>query len=97
MPRKDNNDTPGNDMAATGKEGGNRKRLVDHVEVICEAILGSGTITIGQLDKLVPGETLVLDSSPADPAEIRVNGKVIARGEVVTVDDRFAIRLTEIG
>ena len=30
-------------------------------------------------------------------ADIRVNGKVIARGEVVTVDNRFAIRITEIG
>lgn len=90
MPSKDKNDMPEAD-------DGNRKQLVDHVEVICEAILGSGSITIGELGKLTPGETLVLDSSPADPAEIRVNGKIIARGEVVTVDDRFAIRLTEIG
>ncbi len=83
--------------AQNGGEAGARKRLVDHVEVVCEAVLGSGSMTIGQLDKLTPGETLVLDSSPADPAEIRVNGKVIARGEVVTIDDRFAIRVTEIG
>ncbi|WP_332819465.1 FliM/FliN family flagellar motor C-terminal domain-containing protein [Sphingopyxis sp.] len=97
MPRKDNSETSDTGILADGGENGDRKRLIDHVEVICEAILGSGTITIGQLDRLVPGEMLMLDSSPADPAEIRVNGKVIARGEVVTVDDRFAIRLTEIG
>lgn len=74
-----------------------RANLIDHVEVVCEAVLGRGTITIGELDGLAAGGTLTLDTSPADLAEIRVNGKVIARGEVVTVDDRFAVRLTEIG
>lgn len=74
-----------------------RARLVDHVEVVCEAVLGRGAITIGGLDRLAPGETLALDASPADLAEIQVNGKVVARGEIVTVDDRFAIRITEIG
>lgn len=92
MSKKDNSE-----IGAPADTDTDRKRLVDHVEVVCEAILGSGSITIGQLDRLSPGETLVLDSSPADPAELRVNGKVIARGEVVTVDDRFAIRLTEVG
>jgi flagellar motor switch protein FliN len=74
-----------------------RTRLIDHVEVTCEALLGRGTMTIGALDRLAPGETLKLDTSPADPAEVRVNGKLIARGEIVTVDGCFAIRLTEIG
>lgn len=97
MPKKDTSDATGDEADGTAVAGDARKRLVDHVEVVCEAILGSGRITIGALDRLAPGETLVLDTSPADPAEIRVNGKVIARGEVVTIDDRFAIRLTEIG
>lgn len=74
-----------------------RARLVDHVELACEAVLGHGTITIGNLDRLEPGEVVTLDASPADLAELRVNGKVVARGEVVTLDDRFAIRITEIG
>ena len=74
-----------------------RGRLIDHVEVVCEAILGRGAITIGELDRLAPGETLTLDASPADPAEIHVNGKLVARGEIVTVDGRFAVRITEIG
>lgn len=71
--------------------------LVDHVQVDCEALLGSGQMTIGQLSKLAKGDVVTLDRSPADPVDIRVNGKTIARGEIVTVDDRFAIRLTEIG
>lgn len=95
MARKDgSNET---DAVGEGKEAAARRGLVGHVEVVCEALIGSGRLTIGALDALGPGETLLLDSSPADPAEIRVNGKTIARGEVVTIDDRFAIRITEVG
>lgn len=93
MSRKENV----NMSAGAVDTGEGRKRLIEHVEVECEAILGRGSITIGQLDRLTPGEALILDSSPADPAEIRVNGKVIARGEIVTIDERFAIRVTEVG
>ncbi|MEM1052713.1 MAG: FliM/FliN family flagellar motor switch protein [Pseudomonadota bacterium] len=71
--------------------------LLDHVEVECEALLGSGQLTIGRLGKLTKGDIITLDKSPADPVDIRVNGKVIARGEIVTVEDRFAIRLSQIG
>lgn len=74
-----------------------RKRLIEHVEVTCEAFLGSGTITVGQLDALASGDVVVLESSPADPAEIRINGQAVARGEIITIDDRFAIRITEVG
>ena len=74
-----------------------RANLVDHVEVTCEAVLGGGSITIGKLNALTKGDTIALDRTPADPVDIRVNGKTIARGEIVTVDDNFAIRLTEIG
>jgi flagellar motor switch protein FliN/FliY len=74
-----------------------RKTLVGHVQVTCEVVLGSGTLTISDLEKLKPGDTVPLDRSPADPVEVRINGKVIARGEVVTLDNRFAVRLTEVG
>lgn len=74
-----------------------RRGLVGHVEVSCEAILGEGMLTIADLEKLAPGDTVTLDRSPADWVEVRVNGKTIARGEIVTLDNKFAIRLTEVG
>ena len=82
-----------------GDEQGSADRasLVGHVEVICEAVLGAGTLTLDTLLKLKPGDTVPLDSSPADPVHIRVNGKTIALGEIVMLDDRFAIRLTDVG
>ena len=71
--------------------------LVDHVTVECEAVLGHGKLTIGRLGELAKGDTIALDRNPADPIDIRVNGKTIARGQIVTIDDRFAIQLTQIG
>ena len=87
--------TPEEQAPAT--QGTDPVDLVDHVQVECEALLGTGKVTIGQLGKLTKGDVVALDRSPADPVDIMVNGKTIARGEIVTVDDRFAIRLTQIG
>ncbi|WP_298303599.1 FliM/FliN family flagellar motor switch protein [uncultured Erythrobacter sp.] len=91
-PEKEGSKTPGNNAKSTDPV-----ELVDHVSVDCEALLGSGEMTIGQLSKLSKGDVITLNRTPVDPVDIRVNGKTIARGEIVTVDDRFAIRLTEIG
>ena len=74
-----------------------RKSLIEHVEITCEAVLGRGKITIGRLESLSEGDTLALDCSPSDPVELRVNGRPIARGEIVTMDDRFGIRITQLG
>jgi len=79
------------------ERGVDRKTLVGHVQVTCEVLLGSGTLTIAELESLKAGDKVPLDRSPADPVEVRINGKVIARGEIVTLDNRFAVRLTEVG
>ena len=78
------------------EKGTNAVELLDHVEVECEALLGNGELTIGQLGNLSAGDVITLDKSPADPVDIRVNGKTIARGEIVTVEHRFAVRLTQV-
>lgn len=84
-------------MSEESNLGVSRNSLVGHLEVSCEAVLGHGTMTIAGLEKLRPGDTVPLDRSPADLVDIRIGGKIIARGEIVTIDDRFAIRLTEVG
>jgi flagellar motor switch protein FliN/FliY len=84
-------------MSEESKLGVSRESLVGHLEITCEAVLGQGTLTIADLEKLRPGDTVPLNRSPADPVDIRVGGKTIARGEIVTLEDRFAIRLTEVG
>lgn len=72
-------------------------RLIDHVEVEVEVILGEARLSVAELGRLEPGDVVPVDRKLSEAAEIRVNGRVIARGEIVSVDDKFAVRVTEIG
>ncbi|KPL68269.1 hypothetical protein SZ64_09130 [Erythrobacter sp. SG61-1L] len=72
-------------------------RLIDHVEVDVEVILGEARVSVAQLSALSTGDLVPVDRQLGEAAEIRVNGRVIARGEIVSVDDKYAIRITEIG
>lgn len=72
-------------------------RLIEHVEVEVEVLLGEARLTVAELGKLAMGDVLPVDRTIAEAADIRVNGRVIARGEIVTVGDTFAVRVTEIG
>lgn len=73
-----------------------RTNLVGHVELECQAVIGEGKMTVSQLNALAKGDFVALDRTPADPVDIVVNGRAIARGEIVTVDGHFAVRITEI-
>jgi len=58
--------------------------------------LGRARLPIGKLLQLAPGSVLELDSLAGEPLDLRVNGTLIAQGEVVVVNDKFGIRLTDI-
>lgn len=72
-------------------------RLIDHVEVDVEVILGEAHLCVAELAALAKGDLVPVDRRLGEAAEIRVNGRVIARGEIVSVDEKFAVRVTEIG
>lgn len=72
-------------------------RLIDHVEVELEVLLGEAKLSVAELSVLKQGDLLPVDRRLSEAAEIRVNGRVIARGEIVSLDENFAIRVTEIG
>ena len=72
-------------------------RLIDHVEVDVEVIIGETRLSVADLARLETGDILPIDRKLSEAAEIRVNGRVIARGEIVSVDEKFAVRVTEIG
>jgi len=72
-------------------------RLVDHVEVEVDVVLGEARLPISRLSALDRGDVVPLDRKLSEAAEIRVSGRVIAHGEIVTVGDRFAVRVTGIG
>ncbi len=58
--------------------------------------LGKTHIPIKNLMQLNPGSVVELDSLAGEPLDIMVNGFLIAQGEVVVVNDKFGIRLTDI-
>lgn len=58
--------------------------------------LGRTRITIKQLLELAQGSVVELDGLAGEPMDILINGYLIAQGEVVVVDDRYGIRITEI-
>ena len=53
-------------------------------------------MTVGELLSLHPGEVVELDRAASAPADLLVNGTLIARGEVVVVDEDFGLRISEI-
>lgn len=58
--------------------------------------LGRTRITIKQLLELTQGSVVELDGLAGEPMDILINGYLIAQGEVVVVEDRYGIRITEI-
>ncbi|MEH3055281.1 MAG: flagellar motor switch protein FliN [Patulibacter minatonensis] len=69
-------------------------RLVDvAVEVSVE--LGRARVTLGEAMALGPGAVVPLDRTAGQPVDLLVNGQLVARGEVVVVDDVYGLRITE--
>ena len=69
------------------------------IPVTMQVVLGSATMPVANLMKLGRGQVVSLDHRVGEPVDVVVNGRVIARGEVVVVDDdssRFGVSLTEL-
>lgn len=70
--------------------------LVEDVKVRVEARLGGADISIAELFALKRDSVLALDAALDAPIELRLGGKVVALGQLVAVDDRFGLRITEV-
>ena len=66
------------------------------VNVNVSAILGKSTMEVSQLLKLGKGSVVELDRKIGEAIDIFVNDRLVARGEVVLVEDRLGITMTEI-
>jgi flagellar motor switch protein FliN len=74
--------------------------LVMDLPVTLKVVLGSATMPVATLTGLQRGALVKLDRKLGEPVEIVANGRVVARGEVVVLDEegaRFGVSLTEIG
>ncbi len=70
--------------------------LLRQVEMDVTAELGRTRMTLNELLSLTDGAVIELDRAAGAPADILVNGRLIARGEVVVIDENFGLRITEI-
>jgi flagellar motor switch protein FliN/FliY len=79
-------------------EGVNARDLemIMDIPVKLSVELGRTRLTIKQLLELAQGSVVELDGLPGEPMDILINGYLIAQGEVVVVEDKFGIRITEI-
>ncbi len=66
------------------------------VPVNISAVLGKASLSVAQLLKLGNGSVLELDRKVGEAIDIYVNNRLVARGEVVVVDERLGVTMTEI-
>ena len=66
------------------------------VPVNISAVLGKASLSVAQLLKLGAGSILELDRKVGEAIDIYVNNRLVARGEVVIVDERLGVTMTEI-
>jgi flagellar motor switch protein FliN/FliY len=81
--------------AAAGETRQNLDLLLD-VSLPIAVEVGCTQMTLDDVLDLVPGSVITLDKKAEEPVDLRVNGKLVARGEVVLVDDVYGIRITQI-
>ena len=85
--------TPADDLPADVADDLERLRDVP-VELAVE--IGRTRMTIGETLALGPGSIIALNRLAGEPVDLLVNGKPIARGEVVVIDEEFGLRVTEV-
>jgi flagellar motor switch protein FliN/FliY len=83
-------------QSAAAKSADVNLDLVLNVPVNVSLCVGSTNITIRDLVKLVEGSVIALDQEAGEPMDVLVNGTLIAHGEIVQVDERFGVRLTDV-
>jgi flagellar motor switch protein FliN/FliY len=80
----------------TGEGGNAGLEAIYDVPVVVKAVLGTREMPINELLKLGRGAVVDLDRKVGDAVDVYVNDRLVARGEVVIVEDRLGITMTEI-
>lgn len=71
------------------------KKFLD-LPLVVEVVVGSTTLTLGEILNLGPGSVVELNNMIDEPVDIKVNGKLVAKGEIVVVEDKFGVKITDI-
>lgn len=88
-------DASGSDYEQVSRVASDLEAVFD-VPVQVSAVLGRSRMDVGELLKLGPGTVLELDRRVGEAIDIYVNNRLVARGEVVLVEDKLGVTMTEI-
>ena len=69
---------------------------IEHVKVRLTVQVGEANITVGELHSMKEEHVIRLESLADAPVDILLEGRVVARGQLVAVDDNFGVRITEL-
>jgi flagellar motor switch protein FliN len=81
---------------ATGRGGSQNLDFLLDIPLEVTVALGRNTLVINRLLQLTPGSVIELDKAAGETVEIYVNNKLLGKGEVIVINDRFGVRITEI-
>jgi flagellar motor switch protein FliN/FliY len=85
------------EVGTSGESGTPRKLdLLLDVPLDLSVELGRARMSIQDLLNLSPGSVIELDKIAGEPLDFMVNGRLVARGEAVVVNDKFGVRITDI-
>jgi flagellar motor switch protein FliN/FliY len=85
--------------AATAGSGNDARPNIDvilDVPVTLSLEVGRAQMSVGRLLRLSQGSVVELDRSAGEPLDVLVNGTLVAHGEIVIINDKFGIRLTDV-
>ena len=89
-------DATQDDFADTGMNESVSLETVYDIPVQVSVVLGKTNMQVSQLLKLGRGAVIELDRKVGEPIDVFVNNRLVARGEVVVVEDRIGVTMTEI-
>jgi flagellar motor switch protein FliN/FliY len=86
------------DELDAGKTSGDPLGLAQLLDVAVRVTVevGRAKMTLADLVQLAPGSLIQLDRETHEPVDILVNGKLVARGEIVTIDQSYGVRITAV-
>lgn len=87
---------PASQASATAEQRAESMKLLYDVEMTLTAEIGRTKLAVHDVLDLSPGSVIELDRSAGSAADVMVNGRLIAHGEIVVVDEEYGIRITEI-
>lgn len=87
---------PGTETSTGGAESPRNFDLLLDIPLEVTAEIGRAKLPLRELLQLNPGSVVELMKLAGEPIDVLVNGKLVARGEAVMVNDKFGVRLTDI-